>query len=752
MFVAILIVGFISYSISYSALTTQISYEKINTLTQTRNTADVILKEIEKSFIAESINPQLLRFTRDPYGEEYEILKQTVKDLVNIKNSSKYIFSVYVYMPEKDLIITTEDGFWKIDDFYDLSWKKYIKKDNGGNWMTTRNITTFSGEKLGVATYVTPIPFDEHMDTSYNLLVVNIYEKELLKLIQDQNSPASVQSCIINADGKVIAHKDKNLLGKGLNYDAGIVSRILSGKGGSFTFQSPDGKYLAAHVKSEYNKWNYISIIPEKQIIRPILNLRVMNVAVALICTLLGLVAARIVSTRIYRPISDTISSAKKYVNELGAPVGEKDAKNEMDFLNATIEQIVEKNKNLRNTMQKNEAVLKEGFILDLLLSASIDEIQLENKLRQFNISFPYPDFCVLVILIDKYSNFAKEYSERDRSLYSFGIKNITEEIINNNSYGIMVQTDRDKFAAVLNCKYDLEHVSDAAEKIRENVKNIFKLTLTVGISTRFSTPNEIGFMYNEALDIARSRITLGGDRTILKRDIAIREKDMSLISASREEQIFKNIKQGNVNEAIKNIEKIVNTIRKEPGYSPEEIHQFFYSILFTSIKAVNENGWAVSDIFGDNCNLYRDLVEKDTVMEISSWTNEILLKMSHFITEKKESKNYSLIESILNYMHANYNKDISLNSMADYVSLSTPYLSKLFKNETGENFLEYLTKIRIERSKELLLDPDYKITAIAEKVNFGNAQNYIRIFKKYEGMTPGQYREMNIKENLNNP
>lgn len=750
MFVAILIVGFISYSISFSALTTQISYEKVNTLTQTRNTADVTLKEIEKTFIAESINPQMLKFTANPADEDYELLKQTVKELVNIKNSNRYIFSVYVYMPDHNMIVTTEDGFWKINDFYDISWIKKIKKDEGGSWLTTRTIKTFSGEKLGVVTYITPIPFDAHMDEACNLLAVNVYEKELLKLVQEHNSLTSGQSFIIDADGKVITHKDKELLGNDLKFDEGVVDKILSEKSGSFTFKSADGRYLASHMKSDYNKWNYISIIPEKQITKPILNLRVINIIVAMICMLLGLIAAYIVSSRIYRPISETILSAKKYMTEIGPLTEDKHAKNEMDFLSATIEQIVEKNKNLRSTMQKNEAALKEGFILDLLLSSSIDEIQLENKFLQFNISFPYPNFYVLVVLVDKYSGLTREYSERDRSLYFFGLKNISEEVLNNNSYGVMVQTDKDKFAAVLNCAQDIDSVIAVADKIRENIKNIFKFTVTIGISSSFSTPNEIGFMYNEAVDFAKSRIVLDGDRIISKKDIAQRGNDTILILSSREEQIFNNIKQGNINEAIKNIEKAVNTIRKEPGYPAEEILQFFYSILYTSIRAVNENGWSVSDIFGDNCSLYRDLVENDTVADISGWINEILMRMSNFIIEKKESKNYSLIESILNYMHANYNKDISLNSMADYVSLSTPYLSKLFKSETGENFLEYLTKLRIEKSKELLLDPDYKITTISEKVNFGNAQNYIRIFKKYEGMTPGQYREMSIKESLN--
>lgn len=750
-FIAILIVGFLSYSISYSALTGQISSEKVNTLTQARNTADVTLKEIEKTFIAESINTQLLKFTEDPSAEEYELLKQTVKKLVSIKNSNKLIFSIYICLPGHNLVVTTEDGFWKMEEFYDLAWRDSMAGESGGNWTTTRNIRTFAGEHLGVASYITPIPFDEHADGRSNLLVVNIKEKELLKLVQDHGTPSSGLSCITDAAGRVVAHTDKELLGKTLPYAGHVVSQILNGKSGSVNIQHSQENYVASHVRSEYNKWNYIRVTPEKQIIKPILYLRLMSVIFAVACIILGLVAAYFVSARIYRPISETVSSTRKYMAEIESLPGDKDGGDEMGFLNAAIKHIVEKNHKLSKTVQKTETLLKEGFILDLLMSSAIDEIQLENKLRQLHIDFPHPDFFILVIAIDKFNGFVRDYCEKDRALYAFGIKNIAEEIVNGNSYGIVVQTDRDKFAIVLNCREEQISAGSVADAVRENIRSIFRFTVTVGVSTRFSTPNEIGYMYNEALEFAKSRILLGGDRTIGRAEVPLRRDHEQPVSSSREEALFNHIKQGNIGEAMKQIEKTVNALRKEPGYPPEQIHQFFYSVLYTSIKAVNDNGWTLSDIFGNGCNLYRDLVENDTIMDMQQWMGEILTKMSHFIVERKESRNFTLIEAILKYMHANYHKDISLNFMADYVSLSTPYLSKLFKSETGENFLEYLTRLRIEKSKELLLDPDHKITSIAEKVNFGNAQNYIRIFKKYEGMTPGQYREMYIKEKLNN-
>lgn len=747
MFTGILIVGTFSYSISYTALIDQISNEKLNTMNQTKNTADTTLKEIEKSFIAKSIDSDLLRLMKEPYADDYELLKQNIKELVALKNSSKYIYSIYVYIPGKNLIITTEDGFWKIQDFYDVAWLNNLKLENGGNWIGSRSIKTFSGDELAVTSYITPIPFEGYMIKRSNLLVINVNEKEFFKLTNGNLKEKQEQIFVIDQDAKVISHVNKKLISNSINYSGSVISDLKNHRSGSFNYVLDRQNLLTTYVKSDYNNWNYISMTPVKDITKPIGKIKILNAAVALICILLGLIVAGFVSSRLYKPIKNTVSSARQFVDEFEM-LEESESKNEMDYISSTLLKMSEKNKKLKYTMWQNEASLKERFILDLLLGTSLNDVQLEERLSHFNVSFEHQDFYVMVLMIDKYSSFVDQYNDKDRALYCFGIKNIGEEIINEGSHGIMVQTDRDKFALLVNTSEAYEAVVAKADAIRNNVNKIFELTLTIGISGKFLMVNEISEMYAEGIKCAKSRIVLGSDRTIGYNDRKLCKNDASIISSLRQESITKNIKQGNISEALKNINKIAVTAIKECFCQPEEIQQFFYSILSTAIKAVNDNGWSLDDIFSDNTNLYRDLSEKDTITDFYNWIEEVLSKMTPFIMEKKESKSFSLIQKVVEYMQSNYSKDITLNLLADYVNLSTPYLSKLFKSEIGENFLEYLTKLRIDKSKELLRDTKNKISFIAESVNLGNAQNFIRIFKKYEGMTPGQYRETITKTN----
>ncbi|MGI6776807.1 MAG: response regulator transcription factor [Acetivibrionales bacterium] len=111
-------------------------------------------------------------------------------------------------------------------------------------------------------------------------------------------------------------------------------------------------------------------------------------------------------------------------------------------------------------------------------------------------------------------------------------------------------------------------------------------------------------------------------------------------------------------------------------------------------------------------------------------------LKSMDCASEKK------IINKIKIFIKENYEKNISLSTLADEFYLSPCYLSELFKTKTGQNFLEYLTSVRIEKSIELLKDKRLKIYNISKMVGYESTYHYNRLFKKIIGVTPGEYRK----------
>lgn len=98
--------------------------------------------------------------------------------------------------------------------------------------------------------------------------------------------------------------------------------------------------------------------------------------------------------------------------------------------------------------------------------------------------------------------------------------------------------------------------------------------------------------------------------------------------------------------------------------------------------------------------------------------------------------------ERILKYIDKHYtDEDISISRIADDLNMSNSYLSHYFKEQVGENLVYYIGKLRIEKSLELLKDVRYSVSDVAKIVGCGNSNNFIRVFKKIEGITPGQYK-----------
>lgn len=96
----------------------------------------------------------------------------------------------------------------------------------------------------------------------------------------------------------------------------------------------------------------------------------------------------------------------------------------------------------------------------------------------------------------------------------------------------------------------------------------------------------------------------------------------------------------------------------------------------------------------------------------------------------------------IVRYMQEHLSEEISLTVLADQFHLSAQYISQLFKNEIGVNFLAYLTNIRMELAKKLLLSTSLSIAEISDKTGYSDYRVFTKVFKKTEGVTPSQYRQ----------
>jgi len=173
------------------------------------------------------------------------------------------------------------------------------------------------------------------------------------------------------------------------------------------------------------------------------------------------------------------------------------------------------------------------------------------------------------------------------------------------------------------------------------------------------------------------------------------------------------------VKDAIKEIKKVKE--RKEQ-----------YKLL---VKRANE-------IQGSRKYYLQDLLDPNDNNTNGSNTNSDGSSKGNSSEAGESSKNSKyLVNRALIYLRENYSQNINLKTLSEELYISTWYLSKLLKKETGNNFIDILNTIRVEEAKKLLGDPKYKIYEIAEVVGFSDVTYFYRLFKKLTGMTPMEYK-----------
>ena len=157
--------------------------------------------------------------------------------------------------------------------------------------------------------------------------------------------------------------------------------------------------------------------------------------------------------------------------------------------------------------------------------------------------------------------------------------------------------------------------------------------------------------------------------------------------------------------------------------------------------RAAVEGGADVEEIFGLNYKYLSTIHSFKTVEELTHWLSKIMIRFTDCVFNFKNIKHVDVIYKAINYIKQNYMKKITLEEVASHVYLSPSYFSKIFKDDMKCNFNTYVNRIRIERSKQLLLQDTLNLADISNMVGYEDQSYFSKVFKRVVGITPGRYR-----------
>ena len=178
--------------------------------------------------------------------------------------------------------------------------------------------------------------------------------------------------------------------------------------------------------------------------------------------------------------------------------------------------------------------------------------------------------------------------------------------------------------------------------------------------------------------------------------------------------------------------------------YVSLEIAKFkILGVINATINRLEITGIEFEKDFWNELNLIERLYNCSTVNELRNETSEILAKLDQYAKKyNKKNENTQLFERAIDYIEKNYhNKQLNVSMIAEHFGVSVTYLSIYFKKQVGIGILEYIHNVRINKAKVMLRNQEMTIKDISMNIGYWHSDTFIRNFKKYTGITPGQYK-----------
>lgn len=388
---------------------------------------------------------------------------------------------------------------------------------------------------------------------------------------------------------------------------------------------------------------------------------------------------------------------------------------------------------------------MKEHFLLSLLMGRAPSEERARNFLEGMELEPGRPFSAAAVILepdegeLEVCTGFQSNWP-----LLSVALRNIADEILEERFRGMTIGDPFAQNRLVLALflrgeEDDSEPLFEICGKIKAVVKKYLRLSVSLGIGKRVDSLQRLKESYESASGALKHRLYLGGER-VLSHDFtpcaAAQEPgevdlagSMGLLLTEDEAAL-----EDWVDGLLSKLKKLHST---DVTFYRNQVSRYVfeaYRVLFDQLGEGEAGDLSQQSVLDQ-------LFHAETLEQMCQMLLQYCKSIQNLIRLKNSPKTAGVIRQVQKLIRERYNEDLTVNELAATVYLTPTYLCLLFRQVTGVTINHYQTAVRMEKAKELLLDPSKKLYDVSYAVGYMNPSYFSRQFKKYTGCLPSEYR-----------
>lgn len=724
-----IVVSTLFYSYTMKLVKAQSDHMGQNILKMTKHDIDAQLEGV-RNFETRWFMDENVREIADVEGNITKKYAQTLlsiyQDLNRQMNTEELLKKAFIYFEGSDKIVST-DGNMDLSMYYKLyleqedwtyeEFREFLRKHHFYDSVLLK----------GVDGKISPVMLLSLRNQKGDLDAATIgfiMDEEKLRKRLLSTRESDVEMMILTESGESIRPKDAYLELKVPDYEKYKTSA-------KYHINELNRDIWVTSSSSDQTNWTYLMLTSSGAFAQNVSRVQIFFIIGLFLSICTGFGLSWYLAGKNYNPFRKLVTMMQAQTP--AEPEFDRDM-DELQWLSSQVETILQKNVDTQKMLDKNKKHMRKFYLMQLL-SSDCEEEQLE----RYQIYFPNKYFLTTVLMTRPIMP-NDRVDEQTAGLRRFIVRNIFSEL-SEKEYRAESFEFGDRIITIFNLSEQetdiVENIHVMMEKLHEMVFSPFHFDICGLIGSMHPGQSGIRASYREAVDLVEYLATLD-ENIISMEDICGIEPNYEYFDEITD-KLVRIISIGDQEQAEKSIREIFGQYMSGKA-SLNLYRSLVYEIIGVLLKGATAGGYtdAASEIA-----LPKESVIKRSMKETEEQLILAAVEICRKICEirKATADNFNLSKEVEAFIDSNFmNPDLNISIASQHFDRSPAYLSNIYKKQTGRSLLEYINMKRIVYA-ETLLKEGVNVVEAAEQSGFRDSGGFIRTFKRYRGITPGQLK-----------
>lgn len=724
--IPLLVIGLSVYHHYVVILKDEVTGNHQRMLEQIQGSFDLKIKEMNTIAAEIASKPELTPFQLQQ--DMYNAVK--AKNLLTYYKSNDFIRDVLIYINGQPYLYSGTstytpsmliDNIYRYESWTSQQFTEDLLELRAPRFRPSERVDSSQLTDKRVLTYLVPLPVNGTI--TYGSVLFIIEEQKVRNMLKGLLEYKEGNTMVFDRQGQLIVSLRDEPYFAGVDISPMVASLPL----GTSTTQVNDHDYAFSKVKSSYNGWTYVTILPTDQFMHRINEIQSRAIFALIWVIVIGSVLIFVLLHVNYYPV-------RRFLLFTGKQWGGS-FRNFSDVTQA-IHQIAEEKHHMGQQITNHRSAVREQMLLTLIKGRVNHVEEFRSKAEMVEICFTKPMFFVVRFAI-------RDLISKERERQTELVQEIEESMIKLFEAYHVDGLEGPILNFICTADTESEQLRPNMTQLHRYIREQFDIDVTIGVGNLYLDLRELGKSFIEASTALDFRLIKGFNEVIFYSDLTEHTSSAFRYPRQEIETMETLIRQGDTDTVKAMVRQILSII--ETGSMPlHMVRCVCYDMINCILKAMYRlNGRLEAD--GETYPDVIGLTKFDTIQDLALLIEHMCEDLcADILRSQSDSRNRGLKQAMQDYIQSNYHdSQFSVQAMADHFTISASHLKKSYKELTGQTITDEVNHYRMEQAKHLLRSTDMVLKDLIQQIGYFDVPSFIRKFKQTVKVTPGEYRKL---------